>query len=113
MSIPMSLLGVIFLAILIAPALLRILGAALTYPPATLRARLENALMLRHLAITAPSARPAAERPARGGLGPAKRDPERGSVTIETVAWAVAIIAIVAIAVAAITAYVTTQVAQL
>jgi hypothetical protein len=34
---------------------------------------------------------------------------ERGSVTIENVLWAVAVIAIVAIVVAAIKAYVTTQ----
>ena len=40
-------------------------------------------------------------------------DPERGSVTIEQVAWAAAVIAIVAIAVAAIRAYVTTQVGRL
>ena len=40
-------------------------------------------------------------------------DPERGSVTIEQVAWAAAVIAIVAIAVAAIKAYVTTQVGRL
>ncbi len=36
-------------------------------------------------------------------------DPERGSVTIEHVLWAVAVIAIVGIVVAAITAYVTNQ----
>ena len=42
----------------------------------------------------------------------ARRD-ERGSVTIEQVAWAVAIIAIVAIAVAAIRAYITSQVGKL
>jgi heme/copper-type cytochrome/quinol oxidase subunit 2 len=41
------------------------------------------------------------------------KDPERGSVTIEQVAWAAAVIAIVAIAVAAIKAYVTTQVGRL
>ena len=41
------------------------------------------------------------------------KDPERGSVTIEQVAWAAAVIAIVAIAVAAIRAYVTTQVGRL
>jgi hypothetical protein len=40
-------------------------------------------------------------------------DPERGSITIEQVAWAAAVIAIVAIAVAAIKAYVTTQVGRL
>ena len=40
-------------------------------------------------------------------------DPERGSVTIEQVAWAAAVIAIVAIAVAAIKAYVTSQVGRL
>ena len=40
-------------------------------------------------------------------------DSERGSVTIEQVAWAVAIIAIVAIAAAAIRAYITTQVGRL
>ena len=40
-------------------------------------------------------------------------DAERGSVTIEQVAWAAAVIAIVAIAVAAIKAYVTTQVGRL
>ena len=38
---------------------------------------------------------------------------ERGSITIEQVAWAVGIIAIVAIAVAAIRSYVTTQVGKL
>lgn len=41
------------------------------------------------------------------------RDPERGSVTIEHVLWAVAVIAIVAIVVAAITNYVTTQSGQI
>jgi hypothetical protein len=41
------------------------------------------------------------------------QDPERGSVTIEQVAWAAAVIAIVAIAVAAIKAYVTSQVGRL
>jgi hypothetical protein len=41
------------------------------------------------------------------------KDPEYGSVTIEQVAWAAAVIAIVAIAVAAIRAYVTTQVGRL
>ena len=45
----------------------------------------------------------------RGGL---ERD-ERGSVTIETVAWAAAVLGIVAIAVAAITAYVRSQVGKL
>jgi hypothetical protein len=35
--------------------------------------------------------------------------PERGSVTIEQVIWAVAVIAIVGIVVAAVKAYVTTQ----
>ncbi|MER6971179.1 hypothetical protein ABT304_09010 [Nocardioides sp. NPDC000445] len=39
---------------------------------------------------------------------PQQRD-ERGSVTIENVLWAVAVIAIVAIVVAAIRAYVTSQ----
>jgi hypothetical protein len=38
---------------------------------------------------------------------------ERGSVTIEQVAWAVAIIAIVAIAAAAIRTYITTQAGRL
>ena len=38
---------------------------------------------------------------------------ERGSVTIEQVAWAAAVLGIVAIAVAAITAYVRTQVGKL
>lgn len=42
----------------------------------------------------------------------ARRD-ERGSVTIEQVAWAAAVTAIVAIAVAAITAYVRTQAGKL
>ena len=42
-----------------------------------------------------------------------EKNPERGSVTIEQVAWAAAVIAIVAIAVAAIRAYVTTQVGRL
>ena len=39
----------------------------------------------------------------------ATKDPERGSVTIEQVIWAVAVIAIVGIVVAAIRAYVETQ----
>jgi hypothetical protein len=43
----------------------------------------------------------------------ARADSERGSITIEQVAWAVGIIAIVAIAVAAIRSYVTTQVGKL
>jgi hypothetical protein len=43
---------------------------------------------------------------------PPERD-ERGSVTIETVAWAAAIIGIVAIAVAAISAYVRSQIGRL
>ena len=38
-----------------------------------------------------------------------KGDPERGSITIEQVIWAVAVIAIVAIVVTAITNYVTAQ----
>ena len=42
-----------------------------------------------------------------------EKNAERGSVTIEQVAWAAAVIAIVAIAVAAIRAYVTTQVGRL
>jgi len=41
--------------------------------------------------------------------GTVKGDPERGSVTIEQVIWAVAIIGIVAIVVTAITNYVTSQ----
>ncbi len=41
------------------------------------------------------------------------KNSERGSVTIEQVAWAVAIIAIVGIAVAAIKAYVTSQAGKL
>jgi hypothetical protein len=49
----------------------------------------------------------------RQGLDAKASDPERGSVTIEQVAWAAAVIAIVAIAVAAIRAYVTTQVGRL
>ena len=43
----------------------------------------------------------------------ARADSERGSITIEQVAWAVGIIAIVAIAVAAIRSYVTAQVGKL
>jgi hypothetical protein len=39
----------------------------------------------------------------------ARRDSERGSVTIEQVIWAVAVIGIVAIVVTAITNYVTAQ----
>lgn len=42
-------------------------------------------------------------------LSPPGGDPERGSVTIEHVLWAVAVIAIVGIVVAAITNYVTSQ----
>jgi hypothetical protein len=45
----------------------------------------------------------------RAYLTPPERAPERGSVTIEHVLWAVAVIAIVGIVVAAITNYVTTQ----
>ena len=49
----------------------------------------------------------------REALDAKAEDPERGSVTIEQVAWAAAVIAIVAIAVAAIKAYVTSQVGRL
>jgi heme/copper-type cytochrome/quinol oxidase subunit 2 len=49
----------------------------------------------------------------RQALDAKAKDPERGSVTIEQVAWAAAVIAIVAIAVAAIKAYVTSQVGRL
>lgn len=42
-------------------------------------------------------------------LRPPQEKDERGSVTIENVLWAVAVIAIVAIVVAAIRAYVTSQ----
>jgi hypothetical protein len=49
----------------------------------------------------------------RQALDVKAEDPERGSVTIEQVAWAAAVIAIVAIAVAAIKAYVTSQVGRL
>lgn len=42
-------------------------------------------------------------------LRPPPRKDERGSVTIENVLWAVAVIAIVAIVVAAIRAYVTAE----
>jgi hypothetical protein len=49
----------------------------------------------------------------RQALDAEAEDPERGSVTIEQVAWAAAVIAIVAIAVAAIKAYVTSQVGRL
>ena len=49
----------------------------------------------------------------RQALDATAEDPERGSVTIEQVAWAAAVIAIVAIEVAAIKAYVTTQVGRL
>ena len=41
------------------------------------------------------------------------RDPDRGSVTIEQVMWAVALIAIVGIVVVAIRSYVTTQAAKI
>ena len=49
----------------------------------------------------------------RQALDSKASEPERGSVTIEQVAWAAAVIAIVAIAVAAIKAYVTSQVGRL
>jgi hypothetical protein len=49
----------------------------------------------------------------RQALDVRAKDAERGSVTIEQVAWAAAVIAIVAIAVAAIKAYVTSQVGRL
>lgn len=41
------------------------------------------------------------------------RDPDRGSVTIEQVMWAVALIAIVGIVVVAIRSFVTTQAAKI
>jgi hypothetical protein len=44
---------------------------------------------------------------------PGRRQCDRGSVTIEHVGWAVAVIAIVGIVVAAIKAYVTSQAGQL
>lgn len=44
-----------------------------------------------------------------GAVDRAKRRDEQGSVTIEQVLWAVAVIVIVGIVVAAITAYVTSQ----
>ena len=43
----------------------------------------------------------------------ATQDPERGSVTIENVIWAVAVIAIVGIVVLAITNYVRTKAAEI
>ena len=43
----------------------------------------------------------------------ATKDPERGSVTIENVIWAVAVIAIVGIVVLAITNYVTDKAADI
>lgn len=43
----------------------------------------------------------------------ATKDPERGSVTIENVIWAVAVIAIVGIVVVAITNYVTSKAADI
>ncbi len=46
---------------------------------------------------------------ARLALDLRRQQRERGSVTIEHVLWAVAVIAIVAIVVAAVRAYVTTQ----
>ncbi|SDT01889.1 hypothetical protein SAMN04488543_2856 [Friedmanniella luteola] len=46
-------------------------------------------------------------------LARARAEGERGSITIEQVAWSVGIIAIVAIAVAAIRAYVVAQVGKL
>ena len=49
----------------------------------------------------------------RQALNAKAEDPERGSVTIEQVAWAAAVVAIVANAVAAIKAYVTSQVGRL
>ena len=69
--------------------------------------------MLRHLAITAHLLGLRLNARFEEAWDRAKADPERGSVTIEQVAWAVAIIAIVAVAVAAIKAYVTTQAARL
>ena len=45
----------------------------------------------------------------RAYLTPPADDSERGSVTIEHVMWAVAVIAIVGIVVAAVTAYVRSQ----
>ncbi len=54
---------------------------------------------------------------ARDRLTPGRRktarNPERGSVTIEQVIWAVAVIAIVGIVVVAITNYVTTKAGQI
>ena len=42
-----------------------------------------------------------------------EQDPERGSVTIEQVLWAVAVIAIVGIVVLAVTNYVTSEAAKI
>ena len=60
-----------------------------------------------------PSARRPVERPFEEAWERAKAEPERGSVTIEKVAWAVAVIAFVALAAAAIRAYVTAQAGRL
>jgi hypothetical protein len=46
-------------------------------------------------------------------LTPPSTSPERGSVTVEHVLWAVAVIAIVGIVVAAVIAYVTGQAANI
>ena len=69
--------------------------------------------MLRHLAITAHLLGLRLNARFEEAWHQAKQDPERGSVTIETVAWAAAVLGIVAIAVAAITAYVRSQVGKL
>jgi hypothetical protein len=47
------------------------------------------------------------------GIRKATKDPERGSVTIENVIWAVAVIAIVGIVVLAITNYVRNKAAEI
>ena len=69
--------------------------------------------MLRHLAITAHLLGVRLNARFEEAWERAKQDPERGSVTIEQVAWAVAVIAIVALAAAAIRAYVTAQAGRL
>lgn len=67
---------------------------------------------MRHLAVTLHLLGLRLEDHVRQLQQQARAD-ERGSVTIEQVAWAVAIIAIVALAAAAIRTYVTTQTGKL
>ena len=82
-------------------------------PPNTKSALVERTSVMRHPLLMLHLLGLRLNDQLRQALDAKAEDPERGSVTIEQVAWAAAVIAIVAIAVAAIKAYVTSQVGRL